>query len=191
MSASVSALLDLHRFAGNRAVGQLIAGTARPTTRAARASHAGLAAIHVARKATVGGPMAGGAERLSGGPGRPIVQRAGGSSPPRQARGSRGALVEVVQGLLSAADHPVAIDGIFGRATREAVIAFQGASGLTPDGIVGPRTWGALLEGLGQALDPTSEPTGPEPGGGGGAAGAAGGAVSSIRCPAGRGSRPG
>ncbi len=39
----------------------------------------------------------------------------------------------------------VAIDGMFGPATREAVIAFQRFAGLTPDGIIGPATWSALL----------------------------------------------
>lgn len=38
----------------------------------------------------------------------------------------------------------VAIDGIFGPATEQAVTAFQEAYGLEPDGIVGNRTWGAI-----------------------------------------------
>ena len=36
------------------------------------------------------------------------------------------------------------IDGIFGPKTRDAVKEFQGAHGLTVDGIVGPNTWAAL-----------------------------------------------
>jgi peptidoglycan hydrolase-like protein with peptidoglycan-binding domain len=36
------------------------------------------------------------------------------------------------------------IDGIFGPVTKKAVEEFQGYSGLTVDGIVGPATWAAL-----------------------------------------------
>lgn len=54
-------------------------------------------------------------------------------------KGSRGAEVKTLQLLLN-----VAADGIFGAITEEAVKDFQRSKGLTPDGIVGPKTWSAL-----------------------------------------------
>ena len=41
---------------------------------------------------------------------------------------------------------PVIQDGVFGRSTRDAVIAFQRKFGLTQDGIVGPATWKLLYQ---------------------------------------------
>ena len=38
----------------------------------------------------------------------------------------------------------IAIDGTFGPATQNAVIAYQNRFGLTPDGIVGLRTWESI-----------------------------------------------
>jgi peptidoglycan hydrolase-like protein with peptidoglycan-binding domain len=38
-----------------------------------------------------------------------------------------------------------ATDGIFGSLTRSAVIRYQAANGLVPDGIVGPLTWGKIF----------------------------------------------
>ena len=64
--------------------------------------------------------------------------------------GSRGEPVKVIQYLLSvvgefySAIPQVAIDGIFGPATKNAVLALQRLTGLTQDGIVGERTWAAL-----------------------------------------------
>lgn len=37
-------------------------------------------------------------------------------------------------------------DGIYGKNTKAAVVAFQKANGLTADGICGPLTWGKLLQ---------------------------------------------
>jgi peptidoglycan hydrolase-like protein with peptidoglycan-binding domain len=43
--------------------------------------------------------------------------------------------------------HPIAVDGVFGSKTEQAVKTFQGADvgTLTVDGIVGPKTWTKLL----------------------------------------------
>ncbi len=59
-------------------------------------------------------------------------------------RGDRGAEVRYLQELLMYAGYPVATDGDFGPATEAAVKEFQAASGLVPDGEVGPLTWQAL-----------------------------------------------
>jgi N-acetyl-anhydromuramyl-L-alanine amidase AmpD len=57
----------------------------------------------------------------------------------------RGADVLAVQKALKAAGfNPGALDGIFGKQTQAAVIAFQKAKKLTPDGIVGKQTCTAL-----------------------------------------------
>lgn len=65
--------------------------------------------------------------------------------------GSRGADVKTLQNAL----HLLA-DGIFGPLTLEAVKAFQTAHGLTPDGIVGTKTWAALGYGAGAAATTTA-----------------------------------
>ena len=66
--------------------------------------------------------------------------------------GARGADVLTLQYLLNMISefYPtvpgVTSDGIFGNGTQQAVIAFQKAMNLTPDGIVGPSTWRALYQ---------------------------------------------
>lgn len=56
----------------------------------------------------------------------------------------RGTDVRAVQNRLRKRNIPVQADGIYGTATRAAVIRFQRAHGLRPDGIVGPKTWASL-----------------------------------------------
>ncbi|MFG2627426.1 peptidoglycan-binding protein [Streptomyces sp. NPDC048473] len=63
-----------------------------------------------------------------------------------QRSGSTGAQVKAVQQLLSEQGYVVgAVDGSFGPATQNAVMAYQSTHGLTADGVVGDRTWTALL----------------------------------------------
>jgi peptidoglycan hydrolase-like protein with peptidoglycan-binding domain len=61
-------------------------------------------------------------------------------------RRSEGSVVEELQRRLADEGFdPGPIDGVFGRLTRVAVIAFQDSFGLEPDGICGPLTWKAVL----------------------------------------------
>ena len=66
--------------------------------------------------------------------------------------GARGNNVTKLQTYLSAiADKDTSIkkinvDGIFGKATKQAVIDFQKHFGLSPDGIVGPITWDKIVQ---------------------------------------------
>ena len=70
--------------------------------------------------------------------------------------GARGSDVADLQRRLSAAGFHTDDDpGHFGEATSAAVVAFQRAAGLDPDGICGSSTWSALIEsgyGLGDRL---------------------------------------
>jgi N-acetyl-anhydromuramyl-L-alanine amidase AmpD len=60
--------------------------------------------------------------------------------------GSTGDLVRAAQYLLNQQGHNAGtVDGIFGSGTTAAVKSFQTAKGLTSDGVVGARTWTALL----------------------------------------------
>jgi hypothetical protein len=59
--------------------------------------------------------------------------------------GATGENVTTIQYLLIEQGYGVAVDGIFGPATRAGVVAFQSAHGLSPDGLVGPLTWPKLI----------------------------------------------
>ncbi|WP_195954576.1 peptidoglycan-binding domain-containing protein [Clostridium tertium] len=65
--------------------------------------------------------------------------------------GSRGEKVKEVQYYLASISNQIGIptvaaDGIFGNATREAVVAFQKLFALSLDGIIGQYTWNKILE---------------------------------------------
>ncbi|MDF2548558.1 MAG: hypothetical protein K0R93_3456 [Anaerosolibacter sp.] len=60
--------------------------------------------------------------------------------------GDRGQDVREIQERLNTLGFDAGLeDGIFGESTRQAVIQFQRSKGLTPDGIVGPSTYTALM----------------------------------------------
>ena len=54
-------------------------------------------------------------------------------------KGSNGEAVKQLQMLLG-----ITADGIYGSKTKAAVIAYQTAHNLEPDGICGPKTWASL-----------------------------------------------
>lgn len=67
---------------------------------------------------------------------------------PTIAPGATGDVVRRLQRALRRTPNlGVAIDGIYGPVTETAVVSFQKADSLSPDGIVGPITWGALPDG--------------------------------------------
>jgi N-acetyl-anhydromuramyl-L-alanine amidase AmpD len=61
-------------------------------------------------------------------------------------RGNTGDAVRAIQSQLVSKGHSLEIDGKFGPATESAVKRFQSANGLSADGVVGPKTWPALLQ---------------------------------------------
>ena len=63
---------------------------------------------------------------------------------PKLRKGDRGNDVKRLQVHLTTAGHKVTADGSFGSATDAAVKAFQKKIGTKADGVVGPKTWGAL-----------------------------------------------
>ena len=66
------------------------------------------------------------------------------TSQPTLRRGDRGDAVKIMQTRLFDKGYTVAIDGIFGIKTLEAVKAYQAEHSLTVDGIVGKATWRTL-----------------------------------------------
>lgn len=61
-------------------------------------------------------------------------------------RGDQGSAVKEAQEHLRRHGYNIAVDGIFGPKTEQAVRAFQAAKGLVVDGIIGPKTWNELVK---------------------------------------------
>jgi peptidoglycan hydrolase-like protein with peptidoglycan-binding domain len=59
--------------------------------------------------------------------------------------GARSHPVGTVQHLLNEHGHDLEVDASYGPLTEAAVRASQGDFGLEVDGVVGPRTWGAIV----------------------------------------------
>lgn len=62
--------------------------------------------------------------------------------------GSTGLAVQKIQGYLNRLNNPtpnLVTDGNFGQRTRQAVISFQTAQNITPDGVIGNLTWDRLI----------------------------------------------
>ena len=66
--------------------------------------------------------------------------------------GSRGDEVKRLQTRLNAHGANLAVDGVFGNLTLDAVKRYQKSRGLAADGVVGDLTWGRLLEGTAQPV---------------------------------------
>ncbi len=78
------------------------------------------------------------------------------SSRPLLQRGSSGDDVELLQKRLNRLGYSSGqVDGIFGSQTEAAVRALQAATGLSVDGIVGPRTWEEVMRKRAVARKPT------------------------------------
>ncbi|MDR0975853.1 MAG: N-acetylmuramoyl-L-alanine amidase [Christensenellaceae bacterium] len=59
--------------------------------------------------------------------------------------GDRGNMVWLIQAALILKGYDIAADGVFGSATRNALINFQSRSGISADGIAGPNTFEKLF----------------------------------------------
>jgi hypothetical protein len=82
------------------------------------------------------------AKRLGGGSGTPTPTPIAWTTVRRGASGFR---VTAVQHLLRQRGLSLSVDGSFGPTTQTRVSSFQRSKGLTADGIVGPKTWSALV----------------------------------------------
>ena len=64
---------------------------------------------------------------------------------PTKDYGDSGSAVTTLQYLLRSKGYTITVDGNFGTQTKSVVIAFQKSRGLYADGIVGDKTWAALV----------------------------------------------
>ncbi len=63
---------------------------------------------------------------------------------PTLRKGDRGEDVKRLQTLLNGYGYKLAVDGVFGSGTDQALRAFQQGHYLTPDGVCGPKTWAEM-----------------------------------------------
>ncbi|GAA3310387.1 hypothetical protein GCM10020295_77370 [Streptomyces cinereospinus] len=70
-----------------------------------------------------------------------------GTTPTVQSGSAGEAVTRVQRSLTAALGRTVAIDGVYGSGTAQAVRDYQSSRGLGVDGIAGPATWGALQAG--------------------------------------------
>lgn len=73
-------------------------------------------------------------------------------------RPNRGNQVKRMQEWLNLLGHHIVVDGIFGPATEQAVLAFQADEGLAPTGVVDDLTFQHLTAPMRRALAPVVEP---------------------------------
>lgn len=87
----------------------------------------------------------------------------GAGGQPTLSQGASGPAVTTLQNDLDQLGANLSQDGSFGPLTRQAVVSFQASHGLTPDGVVGPLTWGAINAALPKQLPVGTPAPGPLP----------------------------
>jgi len=98
---------------------------------------------------------------LSQGVGLGSVAPTTGAEPVVQ-QGSSSQAVSLLQTDLNILGYGLTVDGVFGPATRAAVVNFQAQHSLATDGIAGPQTWSALAAAVSKSVAPPPAPvTGP------------------------------
>lgn len=73
--------------------------------------------------------------------------------------GAKGDSVKQIQQQLKNAGYNIAVDGIFGKQTKQAIMDFQKKNGLKVDGIVGQQTLSSLNKITTPTTNPTTTPT--------------------------------